>query len=92
MGRGDRAVTLIVWLLGSAGVAAECSCLALRTFTPEERVQLETQYGPAWWRALGLIPGPSTADDYVERPFGDSSVTIYSPRQFWDPRTCDSSP
>jgi hypothetical protein len=64
----------------------------LRTFTLEERVQLETQYGPAWWRALGLIPGPSTADDYVERPFGDSSVTTYSPRQFWDPRICDASP
>lgn len=78
-------------LLGSVNtVATEGGCLQLRTFTPEERAQFETQHGPNWWRIMGLIPGPSTPDDYVERPFGDSSTTIYSPRQFWDPRACGS--
>jgi hypothetical protein len=87
------AALVIVLLLGPAStVAAECGCLRLRTFTAGERAQLETQYGLDWWRALGLIPGPATADDYVERPFGDSSRTVYIPQRFWDPRACGPGP
>jgi hypothetical protein len=85
--RASLAVVLL--LLASVGTAsAECACLPLRVFTPIERAQFETQYGLNWWRAIGLIPGPSTPGDYVERPSGDSSITIYSPQQFWDPRGC----
>jgi hypothetical protein len=39
---------------------------------------------------IGLIPGPQTQADWVERPAGDSSVIVFSPQQFWDPRTCAS--
>jgi hypothetical protein len=68
--------------------AADCASLPLRTFTPEQRQQLETQYGVNWWKAMGLIPGPETAADYVDRPAGDSIVTVYMPQQFRDPRGC----
>jgi hypothetical protein len=68
--------------------SAECGSLPRRTFTPEERQQFETQHGVNWWRAVGLVPGPQTAGDYVERPFGDSFITVYVPQQFWDPRGC----
>jgi hypothetical protein len=40
---------------------------------------------------MGLIPGPQTAADWVERPAGDSSITVFSPQQFWDPRACASN-
>jgi hypothetical protein len=68
--------------------SAQCQGPTLRTFTEEERRQFETQYGPTWWRAMGLIPGPETADDYVNRPFGDSIITVYMPQTFWDFRAC----
>jgi hypothetical protein len=68
--------------------AAECQGPALRTFTEAERWQFETQYGVNWWKAMGLIPGPQTADDYVNRPAGDSIITVYIPQQFWDFRGC----
>jgi hypothetical protein len=68
--------------------SAACAALQLRTFTPEERHRFETQYGVNWWKALGLIPGPESADDYVQRPFGDSTITVFMPQQFWDPRGC----
>jgi hypothetical protein len=80
-------VEKIPWVGTSVGTAsAECAALRLRTFTSAERAHLETQYGPNWWQALGLIPGPSTPADYVNRPFGDSFTTVYSPQQFWDPQ------
>jgi hypothetical protein len=78
-----------VLLLASVGTAsAERACLRLRTFSAEERQQFETQYGVGWWKTMGLIPGPQTAGDWVERPAGDSSITVFSPQQFWDPRAC----
>ena len=79
-------------LLAPLPVWAACGSLPLRTFTAEERQQFETQHGVNWWRAMGLIPGPQTAADYVERPFGDSSITAYIPQQFWDPRGCAATP
>jgi hypothetical protein len=82
----------VLILLAPLTASAECGSLPLRTFTVEERQQLETQHGVNWWRAMGLIPGPQTAADYVERPFGDSSITVYIPQQFWDPRGCAASP
>jgi hypothetical protein len=83
---------VVLLLLASVGPAsAECACLPLRTFTPEERQQLETQYGVNWWMAMGLIPGPQIPGDWVERPAGDSSITVFSPQQFWDPRACASN-
>ena len=93
-------VTLLVaaLLMVTAQVAAqpatpaECGGLALRTFTEAERQQFETQYGVNWWKARGLIPGPETAADYVSRPFGDSTITVYMPQQFWDPRACADRP
>ena len=72
--------------------SAECKTPALRTFTEAERQQFETQYGLGWWRAMGLIPGPETAADYVNRPAGDSIITVYMPHQFWDFRGCARSP
>lgn len=85
-----RASLIAVLLLFVSVVtpSAECARLRLRTFSPEERQQLETQYGVNWWRTMGLIPGPQTPGDWVERPAGDSSITIFSPQQFWDPRAC----
>ena len=78
-------VALLV-LVAPLPVAAACASLPLRTFTPEQRQQFETQYGVNWWKAMGLIPGPETPADYVDRPAGDSIVTVYMPQQFWDPR------
>ena len=87
-----RASLVVVLLLTSVGTAsAECSCLPLRTFTPEERQQFETQYGVNWWRAMGLIPGPQSPADWVERPDGDSSIAFFSQQQFWDHRACASN-
>ena len=87
-----RTSLVVVLLLGSVNtMAAEFGCLPLRTFTPEERAQFETPYGPNWWRTMGFIPGPSTPGDWVERPAGDSSITVFSPQQFWDPRACASN-
>jgi hypothetical protein len=88
--RASLVVVLI--LLASVGTAsAECACLPLRTFSHEERQQFETQYGVNWWKAMGLLPGPQTPGDWVDRPAGDSSITVFSPQQFWDPRACASS-
>src|SRR5262245_39222072 len=84
-------IALLVAVAPLPAVAA-CASPALRTFTPEQRQQLETQYGVNWWKAMGLIPGPETAADYVERPFGDSRVTVYMPQRFWDPRACVPGP
>jgi hypothetical protein len=51
------ALVVVLLLLASVGTAsAECACLPLRTFTPEERQQLETQYGVDWWKAMGSFP------------------------------------
>jgi hypothetical protein len=76
-------------LLASVGTAsAESACPRLRTFSPEERQQFETQYGVNWWKTMGLIPGPETPADYVDRPAGDSSITVFIPHQFWDLRAC----
>jgi hypothetical protein len=88
-----RSALLVALLLGTsvATAFAECACLPLRTFTPEERQQFETQHGVNWWKAMGLIPGPQTAADWVERPAGDSFITVFSPQQFWDPRACASN-
>jgi hypothetical protein len=72
--------------------SAECKPPALRTFTETERRQFETQYGVSWWRAMGLIPGPETAADYVNRPAGDSIITVYMPQQFWDLGACAARP
>jgi hypothetical protein len=88
-----RASLVVVLLLASIGTAsAECASLPLRTFTPAERQQFETQYGVNWWKAMGLIPGPQTPSDWVERPAGDSSIIVFSPQQFWDPRACVGKP
>jgi hypothetical protein len=76
----------------SPATSAECKAPALRTFTEAERQQFETQYGLTWWRAMGLIPGPETAADYVNRPAGDSIITVYMPQRFWDFRACASRP
>jgi hypothetical protein len=82
-------LVVVLLLLASVGtVSAECACLRLRIFSPEERQQLETQLGVNWWKTMGLIPGPQTPSDWVERPAGDSSIVVFSPQQFWDPRTC----
>ena len=51
----------------------------------------QSQYGVNWWRAIGLIPGPQSPADWVERPAGESSITVFSPQQFWDPRACPSN-
>ena len=72
--------------------SAACKAPALRTFTEAERQQFETQYGVNWWKAMGLIPGPETAADYVNRPAGDSIITVYMPQQFWDLRACADRP
>ena len=91
MTRLARRASMIVLLLllASVGTAsAEGACLLLRTFTAEERRQFETQYGVNWWKTMGLIPGPQTAGDWVERQAGDSSITMFSPQQVWDPRPC----
>jgi hypothetical protein len=86
-----RASLVVVLLLASVGTAsAECASLPLRTLSPQERQQFETQYGVNWWKDIGLIPGPQTQADWVERPAGDSSITVFSPQQFWDPRPCAS--
>jgi hypothetical protein len=86
-----RASLVVVLLLASVGTtSAECASLPLRTYTPQERQQFETQYGAHWWKAMRLIPGPQTQADWVERPAGDSSVIAFSPQQFWDPRACAS--
>jgi hypothetical protein len=86
-----RASLVVVLLLASVGPAsAECASLPLRTFTPQERQQFETQYGVHWWKVMGLIPGPQCQADWVERPAGDTSVTVFSPQQLWDPRACVS--
>ena len=87
------ALLVVVLVLGASvgTVSAECTCLPLRTFTVEERQQLELQHGVDWWKVLGLIPGPQTPSDWVERPAGDSLITVFSPQQFWDPRGCASN-
>ena len=86
---GRASLIAVLLLVESVGTAsAECARLPLRTFSPEERQQFETQYGVNWWKAIGLLPGPETAGDWVERPAGDSSITLFSPKQFWDPRAC----
>jgi hypothetical protein len=82
-------LALVLLLFTSVGAAAaECPRLTLRTFTPTERQQLEEQLGLEWWKVLGLIPGPAQPGDWVERPWGDSSIRIYMPLQFWDPGAC----
>jgi hypothetical protein len=88
MGRTIARLLLVALLVTTAPGPASSGCSGpkLRTFTPEERQRLETQYGPTWWKALGLIPGPETADDYVQQPSGDSVITVYAPQRFWDPR------
>ena len=84
-----RTVLVVMLLLASLGTAsAEAACPRLRTFSPEERQQFETQYGVNWWKTLGLTPGPQTAADWVERPAGDSSITVFIPQQFWEFGTC----
>ncbi len=73
----------VVWELPFASLgpaSADGACLPLRTFTPEERQQFETQYGVNWWMAMGLIPGPQSAGDWVERPAGDSLPSPCSAR------------
>ena len=83
------ALLVLLLLLTSVGAAyAESACPRLRSFSPEERQQFETQYGVNWWKTMGLIPGPETPADYVERPAGDSSITVFIPQQFWDLRAC----
>ena len=87
------ALALVLLLLTSVGTAsAESACPRLRTFSPEERQQFETQYGVQWWKTMGLIPGPETPGDYVDRPAGDSSITVFIPQQFWDLRACANKP
>jgi hypothetical protein len=86
VGSGLGALLLVLTSVGTA--FAERACLRLRSFSPEDRRQLETQYGVSWWTTMGLIPGPQTASDWVDRPAGDSSITVFSPQQFWDPRGC----
>jgi hypothetical protein len=88
MAQTARASLIVVLLLLGSVATASAECMPLRTFTPEERQQFETQYGVNWWKAMGLIPGPQSAGDWVERSAGDSSMTLFSPRQFWDPRAC----
>jgi hypothetical protein len=84
-----RASLVAVLLLASIGTAsAECACVSLRTFTPEERRRFETQLGTEWWKVMGLIPGPAQRGDWVERAGGDSSSMVYMPQQFWDLRAC----
>jgi hypothetical protein len=85
-GSTSLVTVLLVALVGTA--SAERACLRLRTFRAEERQQFETQYGVDWWKTMGLIPGPQTPGDWVERPAGDSVITVFSPQQFWDPRAC----
>jgi hypothetical protein len=41
---------------------------------------------------MGLIPGPETPADYVDRAAGDSSTTVFIPQQFWDLRACANQP
>jgi hypothetical protein len=85
-------LVVVLLLLASAGAAsAECACPPLRTFTPQEREQFESQLGMEWWKTMGLIPGPVQPGDWVERPWGDSSIHVYMPQQFWDPRACTPS-
>jgi hypothetical protein len=80
---------VVAMLLGSVATAsAECTCVSLRTFTPEERGRFEEQYGIEWWKAIGLIPGPAQPGDWVEWRAADSSRMIYMPQQFWDLRSC----
>jgi hypothetical protein len=79
------------FLASAAQASAECASLPLRPFSPEERQQFETQYGVNWWNTMGLIPGPLSPGDWVERPAGDSSITVFSPQQYWDPRACASN-
>lgn len=89
---GRASLIAVLLLLVQIGTApAECARPRLRTFSPEERQQLETQYGVNWWAAIGVIPGPQTPGDWVERPAGDSSITLFSPQQFWEPRACASN-
>ena len=84
-----RLAMVVVMLLASVGtVSAECGCVSLRTFTPEEWQRFETQKGTDWWRVTGLIPGPAQPGDWVERPGGESSSMVYMPQQFWDLRAC----
>jgi hypothetical protein len=88
-----RASLVVLLLLASVGTAAaDCTCVSLRTFTPEERGRFEERYGVEWWKALGLIPGPAQRGDWVERPSGDSSSMLYMPQQFWDLRSCVAAP
>jgi hypothetical protein len=87
--RTSLSVVLLV-LASVVAVSAVSACPRLRTFSPEERQQFETQYGVNWWRSMGLIPGPETPADYADRPAGDSSITVFIPRQFWDLRACAS--
>ena len=58
---------IVALVLLAASVApvqafAECACLPLRTFTPEERQQFETQYGIDWWKVMGR-------DTFARGPF-----------------------
>jgi hypothetical protein len=87
-----RVLTIALVLAAPLAASAECKAPALRTFTEEERRQFEIQHGVNWWRAMGLIPGPETAADYVNRPAGDSIITVYIPQQFWDFRACAGRP
>jgi hypothetical protein len=81
-------LSVALLLLASVLPTSAESCPRLRTFSPEERQQFETQYGVNWWKTMGLIPGPETAADYVVRPAGDSSTTVFIPQSFWDLRAC----
>jgi hypothetical protein len=85
--RTSLAVVLL-FLASVVPTSAESACPRLRTFSPEERQQFETQYGVNWWKTMGLIPGPETPGGYVDRPAGDSSITVFIPQQFWDLRAC----
>jgi hypothetical protein len=85
----STSLSVVLLLLASVvTTSAESACPRLRTFSPEQRQQFETQYGVNWWKTMGLIPGPETAADYVDRPAGDSSITVFIPQQFWDLRAC----
>jgi hypothetical protein len=91
LGRSASIVVALLLVASVAAASAECTGLPLRTFTVEERQRLELQHGVNWWKVLGLIPGPQTAGDWMERPAGDSLITVFSPQQFWDPRSCAQS-
>jgi hypothetical protein len=67
-----RSLLVIVLFLASVpGASADCTCVSLRTFMPEERGRFEEQYGIEWWKVIGLIPGPAQPGDWAERHSGE---------------------